>query len=102
MKKKVIVFVSVLVGAGVVSALSMFMPVGTNESEIHTIGIQTLSGFPFPYRTTAPGLAWADFNPVAFGANTFAWAAILSVLAIWIMNRRKRKSSNKSLLTYFK
>ncbi len=96
MKMKLILSLSILLVACVLSLFSMFIPVGTNESEVHTIGIQTLSGFPVPYRTTAPGLAWADFNIVAFGANTLTWVAVLALLTIWIMRRRNRGSSNKT------
>ncbi len=84
----------VLVGL-TVSVFSMFIRVGSDASERATIGIQTKWGFPVSYRTTAPGLAWADYNGLRFGANTLVWAIGMAVLLAAI--GRTKKGSNQAL-----
>lgn len=85
----------VLVGL-TVSVVSMFIQFGTDDSERETIGIQKKWGFPVTYRTTAPGLAWADFNGIRFGANTVVWTTGLASLlaAIGRMKRGSNKASH--------
>lgn len=71
---------------------------GKDKSEIDTIGVQTITGFPIPYRTTAPGLAWAQFNIIGWGLNTGAWLLIMSsaIFGVHIL-KRKTESSNKKV-----
>ena len=78
-----------------VSVFSMFIQVGTDDSERDTIGIQKKWGFPVPYRMTAPGLAWANYNALRFGANTVVWTIGLAT-AIAVIKRMK-KGSNQAL-----
>ena len=76
------------------SVLSMRIQMGTDDSDRETIGIQQKRGFPITYRTTAPGLSWADFNGFRFGMNTLAWATLLGTA--WILaNKLKKRSSNR-------
>jgi hypothetical protein len=82
-----------LVGLSV-SVFSMFIQVGTDDSERETIGIQKKWGFPVAYRTTAPGLAWADYSGIRFGANTVAW--IIGLAAVLAASSRMRRGSNKA------
>jgi len=78
-----------------VSVFSMFIQVGTDDSERDTIGIQKKWGFPVTYRTTAPGLAWADCNGLRFGANTVVWVLGLAVALAAV--KRMKKGSNQAL-----
>jgi hypothetical protein len=87
----------VLVGL-TVSVFSMFIQAGTDDSERETIGIQKKSGFPVAYRTTAPGLAWADYNGVHFVANTVVWTIGIAVL-VAAAGRMKRGSNQASHAT---
>jgi len=84
----------VLVGL-TVSIFSMFIQVGTDDSERDTIGIQKKWGFPVAYRMTAPGLAWPDYNGLRFGANTVVWTIGLAVAIASV--KRMKKGSNQAL-----
>ncbi|MFA6562941.1 MAG: hypothetical protein WCV00_13610 [Verrucomicrobiia bacterium] len=87
-------FVLILAGL-TVSVLSMFIQIGTDDSERETIGIQKKWGFPIPYKTTAPGLAWAEFNGIRFRVNTVVWIIVFGVLAD-TMRRIKRGANQAS------
>jgi hypothetical protein len=84
----------VLVGLSV-SVFSMFIQVGADDSARETIGIRKKWGFPVAYRTTAPGLARADYNVIRFWENTFLWLIGLAFFAVGI-SRMKRGSNQAS------
>ena len=88
----------VLVGviAAIISVLSVSIQTGSDTSTSETIGIQKKYGFPISYQTTAPGLSWAQYNPIRFGLNTVSW--ILIVGAITLGSKRMiNNGSNKGV-----
>ncbi len=87
----------VIVGtiAVIISALSIEIQTGTDTSESETIGIQKKYGFPISYQTTAPGLAWAQYDPIRFGLNTTAWILIVGTITIGSKRMNKRGSNNR-------
>jgi hypothetical protein len=89
----------VLVGiiAVIFSVLSIRIQTGTDTSESETIGIQKKYGFPISFQTTAPGLAWAQYDPTRFGLNTLTWITLLGLIAFG-MKRMKKTGSNNGLL----
>ena len=76
-----------------ISCFSMFIQVGADDSEQDTIGIQKKWGFPVAYRRTAPGLAWANYSSLCFGANSVVWIIGLAVALAAI--KRIKKNSNQ-------
>jgi hypothetical protein len=86
-------FVLILAGL-TVSFFSMFIQMGTDDSERETIGIQKKWGFPIPYKATAPGLAWAEFDGTRFRINTAVWIIVFGVLAS--TRRRMKKGANEA------
>ncbi len=78
--------VSVLIIGLLASVATLFIQTGTDDSETAAIGVQKKWGFPIVYRTTASGLAWADFNGHRFVLNTVAWVVVVG--AIWAGTRR--------------
>ena len=88
----------ILVGviAVIFSVLSVKIHTGSDASTAETIGIQKIYGFPISYHTTAPGLAWAQYDPIRFGLNTVSW--ILIVGAITVGSKRMiKRGSNKGV-----
>ena len=76
------------------STLSMKIQVGTDTAESETIGVQKKYGFPISYQTTAPGLAWAQYDLIKFGLNTVVWIMFIGATAAgW--KRMKKKGSNQ-------
>ena len=81
--------------AVIFSVLSAKIHNGSDASTTETIGIQKKYGFPISYQTTAPGLAWAQYDPFRFGLNTFAW--ILVVGAITLGSKRMIKKGSQAI-----
>jgi len=71
----------------VLSGLSMFIRTGADVTQSETIGVVSKWGFPVHYRSTAPGLARAQFDDVLFWLNSIAWFVIL--LAAWMVAFRR-------------
>ena len=82
----------------IVSTLSMRIKMGTDSSESATIGIQTKRGFPIAYATTAPGLAWTQYDGLRFKLNTLAWVLIFTGIKSGMRQIRKRSSIKKAQL----
>jgi len=91
MKKKLIIAIAVLIASGLVTTLSLLVPVGTDESEVDTIGVQTRYGFPIPCRSTAPGMAWASFDDLALVANVIIWTGAFALIPIVIARVRTKQ-----------
>jgi hypothetical protein len=91
MKKKLITGIAVLVASGLVTMLSMLIPVGTDKSEVDTIGVQTRYGFPIPCRSTAPGMAWASFDDLALVANGIIWTGAFALIPTVITRVRNKQ-----------
>jgi len=70
------------------SAFSMAVRTGTDGIEKETIGIQTKWGFPVWYKTTAPGLAWAQFSGARFAVNSGVWFVVITT--VWLVVRPRR------------
>jgi hypothetical protein len=91
MKKSLQIPLFVLTAAAL-SGLSMFVPAGTDAADGGTIGVVSKWGFPFAYRTTAPGWARARFDAGRFGLNSLAWGAVLMGLRMSPAFRRNRRT----------
>ena len=96
MMKMIGKWVIVAIIAVIISALSMKIHTGTDTSESETIGIQKKYGFPISYQITAPGLAWAQYDPIRFGLNTVAWILIVGAITSG-SKRMMKRGSNKAL-----
>ena len=82
--------------AVIFSVLSVNIQTGSDTSTSETIGIQRKYGFPISYQTTAPGLAWAQYDLIRFGLNTATW--ILIARAITFGSKRMiKRGSNKGV-----
>ena len=80
-----------------VSAFSMGVRVGTDAVEKETIGIQTKWGFPVWYKTTAPGLAWAQFSGARFAVNAGVWFVVITSVLLGVRSKRRNRSSNQAV-----
>ncbi len=65
------------------SGLSMFIKTGADATDSETIGVVSTWGFPIHYRTTAPGMAQAQFDASRLWLNSVAWFAVL--IAVWML-----------------
>ena len=86
-------YACVVVGALLVSLLTMNIETGAVASESETIGVQKKYGFPIVFLTTAPGLSRAQFSPLRFGVNTILWISVISVTVVGLKNIRKNVQS---------
>ncbi len=55
-------FVWVSFVTAILLVLTINVPVYHQENQIETIGLITWSGLPIPYKMSAPGLDWSQFN----------------------------------------
>jgi hypothetical protein len=80
-----------------ISTLTMTVKMGTDNAESETIGIQKKYGFPVAFKTTAPGLSWAQYDPIRFGLNSLIWMLFLAATASGLdrTKRNRRHSQNK-------
>jgi len=87
--KKALQIAIVALLAIVISKVSGLIRCATDTKEKETIGVQSHWGFPVPWRTTAPGLAWARTDVCRFGLNTASWFCVID--CVWIGVKRARQ-----------
>lgn len=75
------------------SALTLFLKSGTDATALETIGVVSRWGVPIYFRTTAPGLTWAQFDGPRFLLNSILWLVAWCFIAM-IFRRVKRGGDN--------
>jgi hypothetical protein len=80
----------------VAAFLTGFIVVGEDHSELATIGILSLHGFPVWFVATAPGISiMSSWHPDRYAMNVAIWVAALLAIAIVVhVKIRKRRASN--------
>jgi hypothetical protein len=96
--KQAAIALLIVITALIFSVLSLYVTMGTDDTEEATVGVITKSGFPVSFRETAPGMAWAQYDASRFWMNTLTWFLILLFAKIAIVKMKQNVSIRKSTL----
>lgn len=76
------------------SGFTVIIQTGVDTAYSDSVGIIRYWGFPIHYCSKAPGLAWAEYDPMRFLLNSFVWFIFL--MAFWFYRRKIGQKSKEA------